>query len=449
MRSEEHESWDTRAREEVVRRAEAPGSARGPQPADEGEVVPSMQELAAQLVSQARKDGMDLTGQGGLLTELMRQVLQTGLDVELEDHLGYAKHERGKRSGNARNGSSRKRVHTEIGPVELQVPRDRDGTFEPKTVPKHQRRLDGLSDMIISLYAKGLTTGEVKAHLEEIYGTELSRDTISRITDGIVDDMKAWQNRPLDALYAVLVIDAIVIKVRDSQVANRPVYVAIGVDMEGQRDVLGMWLGPSGGEGAKQWASMLTDLKNRGLIDALIVCCDGLRGLPESIRLTWPETTVQTCVVHMVRNGLKYAARRDWKAIAADMREIYTSDTVEGAEARFAAFSLEWGDAYPALIGSWERVWNEFTPFLAFPKELRKLVYTTNSIESMNARFRRVASHRGHFPTEQAAMKVLYLIATRRRANRQDMIGNTRSWTPILNALYLNFGDRIENANYH
>jgi transposase-like protein len=249
-------------------------------------------------------------------------------------------------------------------------------------------------------------------------------------------------------LYAVLVIDAIVIKVRDSQVANRPVYVAIGVNMEGEREVLGMWLGPTGGEGAKQWASMLADLKNRGLVDALIVCCDGLKGLPDSIRLTWPEATVQTCVVHMVRNGLRYAARRHWKTISADMREIYTSPTVEAAEARFAAFRNDWEEPYPGLIASWERAWDEFIPFPAFPKELRKLVYTTNAIESLNARFRRVASHRGHFPTEQAAMKVLYLIAIRRRPNREDLIGRTRSWTPILNALYMNFPDRIETAGY-
>jgi transposase-like protein len=443
-----HDDWGTRAREEVDPPGEGLVPSEAPAGAELGEVMPSMQDLAAQLVSQARADGVDLTGQGGLLTELMRQVLQTGLEAEMDEHVGYPKHAKGQGDGNARNGTTRKRVTTEIGPVELQVPRDRAGTFEPKTVPKHQRRLDGLSDVIISLYAKGMSTGEVKEHLLEIYGTQLSKDTISRITDRIVDDMRAWQNRPLDPLYAVLLIDAIVVKVRDSNVANRPVYVAIGVNMEGEREVLGLWLGPSGGEGSKQWASMLGDIKNRGLRDALIVCCDGLKGLPESIRLTWPEATVQTCVVHMVRNGLRYAARRHWKAIAADMKEIYTAPNEAAAAARFEVFRREWEEPYPALIASWERAWDEFTPFLAFPTELRSVVYTTNAIESLNARFRRVASHRGHFPTEQAAMKVLYLIAIRNRPNRQDLTGRIRDWNKILNALYLNFAERIEAASY-
>lgn len=443
-----HDPWDTRAREEVVGRGGSPARGDGPSGAELGEVMPSMQELAAHMVAKARADGVDITGEGGLLTELMRKVLQSGLEAEMDDHLGYPKHAKGQGSGNARNGTTRKRVTTEIGPVELQVPRDRAGTFEPKTVPKHKRRLDGLSDVVISLYAKGMTTGEVKEHLAEIYGTDLSRDTISRITDGIVDDMKAWQSRPLDPMYPVLLIDAIRIKVRDSQVAVRPVYVVLGVNLDGDREVLGMWLGPTGGEGSKQWAGMLGDLKNRGVNDALIVCCDGLKGLPDAIRLTWPDATVQTCVVHMARNALRYAARRHWKPISADMKEIYTAPTVEAAEMRFATFAAEWGEPYPALIASWERAWDEFVPFLDFPTELRRIVYTTNAIESLNARFRRVVSHRGHFPTEQAAMKVLYLIAIRNRPNRQDMQGKQRGWTAILNALYLHFGERIEAAGY-
>ncbi len=309
------------------------------------------------LVERAREDGVALTGEGGLLTELMRHVLQTGLEVEMVEHLGYEAHERGKRVGaNARNGYYDKTVTTEIGEVELRVPRDRDGRFEPATVPKYQRRLDGLSGNVISLYAKGLTTGE------------------------IVDEMVAWQNRPLDPLYAVLVIDCLVIKVRGSQVANRPVYVAIGVNLDGERDLLGMWLGPTGGEGAKQWATMLTELKNRGVQDALIVCCDGLKGLPESIRTTWPQATVQTCVVHMVSNSLRYAGRQHWQRITGQMREIYTAPTVEAAEARFAEFAGEWADTYPAMINAWEHSWPEFVPFLEFPVELRKVVYTTDEI---------------------------------------------------------------------
>ncbi|MFN8221741.1 MAG: IS256 family transposase [Gaiellales bacterium] len=406
--------------------------------------VDSMRDWAALLVARAREEGVALTGEGGLLTDLMQHVLQTGLDVEMTDHLGYGPYERGVREGgNARNGAYDKTVITEIGPVELRVPRDRAGTFEPVTVPKYQRRLDGLSGNVISLYAKGLTTGDIQQHLAEIYGTEVSRETISKITDQIVDDMVAWQNRPLDPVYAVLVIDCLVIKVRGSQVANRPVYVALGVNLDGERDVLGLWLGPSGGEGAKQWATMLTELRNRGLQDALIVCCDGLKGLPESIRTTWPEATVQTCVVHMVRNSLRYASRKHWQRITGQMREIYTAPTVEAAETRFAEFADEWRPLYPAMINAWESVWEEFVPFLAFPIELRKLVYTTNSVESLNARFRRAVRHRGHFPTEQAALKVLFLVATQTRKNRQDMTGRINGWKSILNTPHVHYGDRI------
>lgn len=405
---------------------------------------PEMREWAEALVERARAEGVALTGEGGLLTALMGQVLQTGLEVELADHLGYEAYDpAGRGSGNSRNGSYPKTVSTEIGSVELRVPRDRNGSFEPVTVPKHVRRLDGLSGNVISLYAKGLTTGEIQAHLEEMYGTSVSRDTVSKITDQIVADMAAWQNRPLDRVYAVLLIDAIVIKVRDSQVANRPVYVAIGVNMDGERDVLGLWLGPTGGEGAKQWMSMLTELKNRGVADALIVCCDGLKGLPDAIRVTWPEATVQTCVVHLVRNSLRYASKKHWQAITAGLRKIYTAATVEAATARFEEFSEEWKPLYPAMIASWETSWGEFVPFLEFPVELRQIVYTTNAIESLNARFRRAVRHRGHFPNEQAAMKVLYLVAQQYQPGRANLTGKINGWKHILNALTIHYGDRV------
>ena len=403
-----------------------------------------MRDWAELLVARARPEGVQLTGEGGLLTGLVRQVLQTGLEVEMAEHLGYERHAVGGRgSGNSRNGTTPKTVTTEIGQVDLRVPRDRAGTFAPVTVPKHQRRLDGLSGNVISLYAKGLTTGEIQAHLEEIYDTEVSRETISKITDEIVADMAVWQNRPLDAVYPVLLIDAIVVKVRDAQVANRPVYVAIGVDLAGERDVLGLWLGPAGGEGAKQWVTMLTELRNRGLADALIVCCDGLRGLPESIRATWPQATVQTCVVHMVRNSLRYASKKHWGQITRAMREIYTAPTVGAAEARFEAFAADWQDTYPAMIRSWRQSWDEFTPFLEFPAELRRVVYTTNAIESLNARFRRAIRHRGHFPNEQAAMKILYLVATAKRKNRENLTGKINGWKTILNTLTVHYGVRI------
>jgi putative transposase len=408
---------------------------------------PALAEIARQLVERARDEGIALTGQGGLLPSLVANILQAGLNIELDEHLGYEPYAVGGRgSGNSRNGSYPKTVVTDVGPVEVQMPRDRNASFDPVTVPKHARRLDGLTEQVVSLYAKGMTTGEIQAHLEEIYGTELSRETISKITDSIVADMVAWQNRPLDRVYAVVLIDAIVIKVRDTQVANRPVYVAIGVNMDGERDVLGMWLGPTGGEGAKQWMTMLTELRNRGVQDALIVCCDGLKGLPDAIRVTWPQATVQTCVVHLVRNSLRYASKADWQEVTRGLRAIYTAPTVDAAVVEFDEFADRWREKYPAMIVSWERTWDEFVPFLAFPVELRKIVYTTNAIESLNARFRRAVAHRGHFPNEQAAMKVLYLIAVRKQKNRENMTGRIVAWKQILNALTVHYGDRIEAA---
>jgi putative transposase len=410
--------------------------------------VDSKRAWAQALVERARSEGVSLTGEDGLLTSMVREVLQAGLDVEMADHLGYEPYESiGRGSGNSRNGSYPKTVSTDVGPVELAMPRDRQGTFDPVTVPKHVRRLEGLGANVLSLYAKGLTTGEIQAHLAEIYSTEISRETISKITDAVLPEMVAWQSRPLERVYPVLLIDAIVVKVRGSQVANRPVYVALGVNLEGERDVLGLWLGPSGGEGAKQWMSMLTELKNRGVLDALIVCCDGLKGLPDAIRVTWPEATVQTCVVHLVRNSLRYASRQYWAKITKELREIYTAPTVEAAQTRFEEFAETWRARYPAMIHSWESSWEEFVPFLEFPVELRKIVYTTNAIESLNARFRRAVRHRGHFPNEQAAMKVLYLVATTRKANRENMTGRINNWKGALNALAIHYGDRLTTIN--
>ena len=404
----------------------------------------AMREWAEELVARSRAEGVDLVGANGLLTSLVRSVLQTGMEVELADHLGYEPYEAaGRGTGNSRNGYYPKTVSTEIGDIELAVPRDRAGTFEPLTVPKGVRRLEGLNANVISLYAKGLTTGDIQAHLNEIYGTEISRDTISKITDAVIEDMNAWQSRPLDKIYPVVLIDAIVIKVRDAQVANRPVYVAIGVNMDGQRDVLGLWLGPTGGEGAKQWMTMLTELRNRGVTDVLIACCDGLKGLPDAIRTVWPNTTVQTCVVHLVRNSLRYASKKHWGQITRGLRQIYTAPTVPAAEAKFEEFASEWRAKYPAMIASWERSWPEFVPFLEFPAELRHIVYTTNSIESLNARFRRSVRHRGHFPTDQAAMKVLYLTATARRKNRENLTGQISGWKHILNTLTIHYGERL------
>ena len=409
---------------------------------------PAMRDWAAELVERARIEGVELTGENGLLTALVRQVLQTGLEVELTDHLGYEPHAvEGRGSGNSRNGSYPKTVTTDIGPVELRVPRDRNASFEPVTVPKGQRRLSGLSTNVISLYAKGMSTGDIQAHLYDIYGTEISRDTISRITDAVVEDLIAWQNRPLDRVYPVLLIDAITVKIRDGQVANRPVYVVLGVNLDGERDVLGMWVGPAGGEGAKFWMTVLTELRNRGIADAFIVCCDGLKGLPEAIRAAWPLADVQTCVVHLVRSSLRYTSKKHWAQVCREMREIYTAPTVEAAEARFGEFAETWRDRYPAMVDTWERAWAEFVPFLAFPVELRRIVYTTNAVESLNARFRKAVRHRGHFPSEQAALKVLYLVATEKRPNRSNPTGKVNGWKTILNALTIHYGDRIAAAN--
>jgi len=282
------------------------------------------QSIAEELVAQARADGVDLVGPGGLLGDLTKQILETGLEVEMDEHLGYSKHDAAGRNGeNSRNGTRSKTVITEVGPVDIDVPRDRDSSFEPATVKKRQRRLNGVDSMVISLTAKGLTTGEVQAHLAETYGTDVSRETISKITDRVLDDLAEWANRPLDRVYPVIFIDAIVVKIRDGQVANRPVYTAIGVTVDGKRDILGLWVG-TGGEGAKYWLQVLTEIKNRGVDDACIVVCDGLKGLPESIEATWPLAVIQTCVLHLIRNTFRLASRRDWDPMAKDLRPVYT-----------------------------------------------------------------------------------------------------------------------------
>lgn len=304
------------------------------------------------------------------------------------------------------------------------MPRDRSGSFAPAIVPKHSRRVQGFDAAILALYAKGLTTGEIQAHLSEIYDVEVSRDVISRATHQVGSELEAWRNRPRDRVYAVVMIDAIVVKVRDGAVANRPVYVAVGINLEGERDVLGMWVG-KGGEGAKTW---LTELRNRGVEDVLIACCDGLKGLPESIQNTWPQADVQLCVVHMVRASLKYASTKYWAQIARELRHVYTAANADAAEDRFAEFEAEWGARYPALIGVWRRNWEHFVMFLRFPPEIRKIVYTTNVIESLNARFRQATRRRGHFPDEDSALKVLYLVIRDRQPNRPNVTGRTRNW---------------------
>lgn len=427
---------------EHSREEQVPGPSSALEPTS---VLPPMQLLAEQLVAAARSSGLELTGADGLLTGLTKQVLETALQVEMAEHLGYDRHDQlGRLSGNSRNGFTPKTVRTDIGEVTLAVPRDRAGTFEPVVVPKHQRRLAGFDQAVLSLYAKGMTTGDIAAHLAEVYDTEVSRELVSKVTDAVVAEMNAWQSRPLDPVYPVILIDAIVLKVREGTVANRPVYVAMGITTDGYRDILGLWVGPSGGEGAKQWMNMLTELRNRGILDACIVCCDGLKGLPDAIVATWPQATVQTCVVHLVRNSLRYASKAHWPKIAAGLKTVYLAPTVDAAQAAFEDFAQQWEPKYPAMIGMWRRSWNEFVPFLDFPPDVRRLIYTTNGIESLNARFRAATRRRGHFPNEQSALKILYLTARERRPNRANPTGQINGWKSILNTLAIAYGDRLD-----
>lgn len=401
------------------------------------------EQLITQLVDRAKTGGLRLTGEGGVLQQLTKRLLESALDGEITDHLGYDKHDpAGRGTGNSRNGARAKTVLTDVGPVEISVPRDRDGSFEPKIVAKRQKRLTGVDEMVISLAAKGLTTGEIAAHLAEVYGAQVSRQTISTITDKVVEGMVEWQNRPLDCVYPVIFIDAIHVKIRDGQVANRPIYVALAVTCEGHRDILGLWAG-DGGEGAKYWLHVLTELKNRGVADVLMVVCDGLTGLPDAITAVWPAAITQTCVVHLLRNSFRYAGRQHWDAIARALKPVYTAPTEAAARERFAEFTTEWGARYPAIIRLWGNAWAEFVPFLAFDPEIRRVICSTNAIESVNARIRRAVKARGHFPNEQAALKCVYMAVM-----SLDPTGTGRKrwmmrWKPALNAFEIAFDGRL------
>lgn len=386
---------------EMMSDVDEPKTAQAPDGLDE--------QLVGQLIEQAKAGGLQLTGEGGVLQQLTKRLLESALEGEMVDHLGYDKHDAlGRNGGNSRNGTRSKTVLTDVGSVEIDVSRDRDGSFEPKIVAKRQKRLTGVDEMVISLSAKGLTTGEVQAHLAEVYGAEVSRQTISTITDKVLDGMAEWQSRPLDAVYPVLFVDAIHVKIRDGQVANRPIYVVLAVDVEGHRDILGLWAG-DGGEGAKHWLQVLTELKNRGVADVLMVVCDGLVGLPDAIGTVWPRAITQTCIIHLLRNSFRYAGRQHWDAIAKALRPVYTAPTEAAAKERFVEFTEAWGARYPAIVRLWENAWAEFVPFLAFDAEIRKVICSTNAVESVNARIRRAVKARGHFPNEQAALKCVYL----------------------------------------
>ncbi|WP_338016671.1 IS256 family transposase [Segeticoccus rhizosphaerae] len=429
----------------------------------------------ADLVRQAREDGDELTGPGGLLKRVTKMVLETALEEEMTEHLGRARNQVPKSQSeavdaaegpagadgdhegpdavsaprNVRNGTRTKTILTDnVGKVQVEVPRDRAGTFEPVIVPKHQRKLGSVEEIVLSLTAKGLTSGEIAAHLAEIYGASVSKDTICRITDQIVEEMNAWLDRPLDAVYAAIFIDAIVVKVRDGQVANRPFYAAIGVTVEGHKEILGLWPGtPGEGEGAKYWTAVLTKLRNRGVTDTMFVVCDGLKGLPDSVSTVWPDALVQTCVIHLLRNTFRYASKKYWDKIAKDLKLVYTASSAEAARAQFdEQFVPEWGSKYPAIIKLWNDAWEEFIPFLDYHVEIRRVLFSTNAIESLNARYRRAVKARGHFPNEHAALKCLYL-ATR----SLDPTGKggrrwiTR-WKPALNVFATVFEGRWPSA---
>ena len=420
--------------------------------------------LLDDVMARADAGELRLTGDGGFLPEMIKAVLERGLAAELTGHLGYEKGDpAGRGSPNSRNGSSPKTLATEVGDVPLAVPRDRAGSFEPRLVPKGARRAGGLDDMIISLYAGGMTVRDIQHHLARTLGTELSHDTISTITDAVLEEVKAWQTRPLEEIYPIIYLDGLVVKVRDGhQVRNRSAHLAVGVDLDGIKHVLGIWVQAS--EGAKFWAGVCAELRNRGVRDTLIVCCDGLTGFPEAIEATWPSSTVQTCTVHLIRAAMRFVSYADRKKVAAALRPIYTAPTAQAAETELLAFAESpLGRKYPAAVATWENAWERFIPFLAFPPELRKIIYTTNAIESLNYQLRKIIKNRGHFPNDDAVIKLLWLairdIEDKRARQRAKEKGRPRSertapgrlvegatvqgWKAALGALALAYPDRL------
>lgn len=412
------------------------------------ELSKAEQALVSDLVRSSRVQGVALTGPDGLLKALTKSVLEAALDEEMTEHLGYDKHDvAGRNTGNSRNGTRTKRVLTDAcGQVPIEVPRDRNGTFDPVIVGKSKRRVTDVDRVVLSLYAKGLTTGEISAHFADVYGASVSKDTVSRITDRVIEEMVGWWARPLEKVYAAVFIDAIMVKIRDGQVRNRPIYAAIGVDLDGHKDILGMWAGDGGGESARFWLAVLTDLKNRGVRDIFFVVCDGLKGLPDSVSAAFPLATVQTCIIHLIRNTFKYASRKYWDKISADLKPIYTASTAAEARLRWEEFAEKWGTPYPAIVTLWESAWEEFIPFLDYDVEIRRVLCSTNAIESLNARYRRAVRARGHFPNEQSALKTLYLVT---RSLDPKGTGQTKwavRWKPALNALAITFADRMPAA---
>jgi len=389
-------------------------------------------KLDVQLIDellQGRSTVESIAGENGLLKQLTKAILERALAAELTAHLGYEKHgASGRGSGNSRNGASPKRLKGDFGTIEIEVPRDRASSFEPQLVAKGQTRWTGFDSKILSLYARGMTTREIQGHLEEMYRVEVSPALISTVTDAVLDEVKAWQSRPLDTVYPIVYLDALVVKMRsEGRVENRAVYVAIGIAMEGRKEVLGLWT--SANEGAKFWLQVLTELNNRGVKDIFIACVDGLKGFPQAIATVFPKTTVQLCLVHMVRASLNYVNWKERIAVAADLKLIYRASTEQQAEQRLAEFALKWDKKYPSIGALWRRNWEGIAPFFQFPEQIRKIVYTTNAIESLNMSLRKAIKTRGAFPTEDAALKVMYL-ALRNLAAKWNAV---QGWKEALN----------------
>lgn len=381
-----------------------------------------------------------VTGPDGLLKDLTRRVVNRAMGAELTQHLGYEPGQAPPEGqDNRRNGKTEKTIRTGQGPIQVEVPRDRDGTFEPQLIPKHQRHFDGFDDKILSMYARGMTVREIRAHLEEIYGVEVSPDLISRVTDAVIEEMTTWQNRPLERVYLVAYLDALVIKVRDkSGVQNKSVYIVVGVRPDGSKDVLGLWLQAT--EGAKFWLTILSELRQRGVEDILVLCADGLTGLPEAVEAAFPRAIFQTCIVHMVRASTRFVPWKDRKAVCADLKTVYNAETVEAAEDALGAFDAKWGKRFPMIAPTWRRRWDEITPFLAFPAEIRRAIYTTNAIEALNRQLRKVLKTRGHMPNEQAALKLLYMAVQNAQKNWG---GRDRRWNNALLQFAIYFEGRI------
>jgi putative transposase len=395
-------------------------------------------ELLDSLLADYQKPE-DLIGENGLLKQLTKLLVEKALEAEMANHLGHGKHEPVANStGNTRNGKSRKTLKGEFGELPIEIPRDRHGTFEPQLIPKHQTRWAGFDDKILSLYARGMTVREIQSHLEEMYGTEISPTLISSVTDAVIDEVKAWQARPLDALYPIVYLDCLHVKVREGHVRVKAVYLAIGINLAGQKEVLGLWIAQS--EGAKFWLQVVTELKNRGVQDIFIACVDGLKGFPEAIEAVYPHAAVQLCIVHMVRNSLNYVSWKMRAEVAADLKSIYTSATADEAEQRLGEFEAKWDAPYPPISQSWRRNWSRIIPFFDYPPEIRMVIYTTNAIESVNMSLRKITKNRGSFPSDDALLKLFYLALSN---ISQKWTMPIRDWKAALTRFTIQFEDRM------